>query len=564
MSKETQKLWKEFREGKATGEEVFNAVIKELSNTEDKVKANQTAVGIFGTQWEDLEAEVVAALDTSINKLGEFEGATEKAGEALSDTKTKLIKEKTREITASFEEAINSFLYFALVTGEKQPEIAETFNLFGANISSKTKEAIGSFLELSSEATNQMSLLKSSVVPLSQETANEVAGIYETMATQVRDAIAARQEETLTSMSNFFATTSALSDEEEANALAKMTSNYETRSQVITDGEKRAIEIITTAVNEKRSITEEEGIELNAIRAQMQSQAIDIMSASEAEQKSILERLKVESSNITAQQAASVVQNSLKQKNESVKAAEEQYNQTVQEIIRQRDETGSITAEQATKLIGEAKRQKEKSVAEAQIMHRDVVKEAKAQAKEHVNEIDWSTGKMLTGYDQFKRDVKKVWDGIYKDIKKVINDILKFIDGIEFKLPKFELPEMPHFSLKTASKTVMGKKISYPSGFDVDWYDKGGVFSGPTIIGVGEKRPEFVGALDDLRAIVRDEMSNVLKVTDPSMVQASSIKIEPAPVHIDGYQVAEVIFPHVNTKMGDKLSSEMVFRGLKR
>ena len=39
----------------------------------------------------------------------------------------------------------------------------------------------------------------------------------------------------------------------------------------------------------------------------------------------------------------------------------------------------------------------------------------------------------------------------------------------------------------------------------MDWYDKGGIFSSPTVIGVGERRPEFVGALDDLRAIVREE-----------------------------------------------------------
>lgn len=46
----------------------------------------------------------------------------------------------------------------------------------------------------------------------------------------------------------------------------------------------------------------------------------------------------------------------------------------------------------------------------------------------------------------------------------------------------------------------------------VRWYDKGGIFSHPSIIGVGEKRPEFVGALDDLREIVREE-SNTANVT---------------------------------------------------
>ena len=46
--------------------------------------------------------------------------------------------------------------------------------------------------------------------------------------------------------------------------------------------------------------------------------------------------------------------------------------------------------------------------------------------------------------------------------------------------------------------------MSAPS-LNVSWYDKGGVFTQPAVIGVAEKRPEFVGALDDLRDIVREE-----------------------------------------------------------
>ena len=49
--------------------------------------------------------------------------------------------------------------------------------------------------------------------------------------------------------------------------------------------------------------------------------------------------------------------------------------------------------------------------------------------------------------------------------------------------------------------------------FSVEWYDKGGIFDHPSIIGVGEKRPEFVGALDDLRQIVREESGAGLSVT---------------------------------------------------
>lgn len=65
-----------------------------------------------------------------------------------------------------------------------------------------------------------------------------------------------------------------------------------------------------------------------------------------------------------------------------------------------------------------------------------------------------------------------------------------------------------------ATKTINNPKITAPkttggtTPFRVlnskDWYDKGGIFTRPAVIGIAEKRPEFVGALDDLAKIVRE------------------------------------------------------------
>jgi tape measure domain-containing protein len=83
-------------------------------------------------------------------------------------------------------------------------------------------------------------------------------------------------------------------------------------------------------------------------------------------------------------------------------------------------------------------------------------------------------------------------------IKSSIDKIKGFFANMKVKIP------MPHFNVSSATKKIAGIKVPVPN-IDVDWYDKGGVFYGPQVIGVGEKRPEFVGALDDLRRIVREE-----------------------------------------------------------
>lgn len=86
-------------------------------------------------------------------------------------------------------------------------------------------------------------------------------------------------------------------------------------------------------------------------------------------------------------------------------------------------------------------------------------------------------------------------------IKSIISKIKGFFS---FKVSTPNIP-LPHFSI-TPKGWKLGDLVKgkIPS-LGIKWYDKGGVFDEPSVIGVGEKRPEFVGALDDLRQIVREE-----------------------------------------------------------
>ena len=132
--------------------------------------------------------------------------------------------------------------------------------------------------------------------------------------------------------------------------------------------------------------------------------------------------------------------------------------------------------------------------------------------------VDGIKTKISTTFDAVKNKVTTVFNAIKTAITHPIETakalVQKAIDKIKsffpvkigkimsgIKLPHFKLNGK--FSLNPPSVPKIG----------IDWYDKGGIFSSPTVIGVGEKRPEFVGALDDLRKIVREEAGGSGEIT---------------------------------------------------
>ena len=113
-----------------------------------------------------------------------------------------------------------------------------------------------------------------------------------------------------------------------------------------------------------------------------------------------------------------------------------------------------------------------------------------------------------SGWDSMNDSVWDILGSVGKNVRTRMSDIKDSIanSGIgrawsklwDFRLPRIKLP---HFRV-SGDFSIIPPRVPR---FSVDWYDKGGIFTGPQIIGVGEKRPEFVGALDDLREIVREE-----------------------------------------------------------
>ncbi|EMF0076552.1 phage tail tape measure protein [Enterococcus hirae] len=107
--------------------------------------------------------------------------------------------------------------------------------------------------------------------------------------------------------------------------------------------------------------------------------------------------------------------------------------------------------------------------------------------------------------------VKTLTSFMFGSFDDKLNAIKKLFKFLKLKIPKIELPPMPHFSLKWSSNKIFGKKISYPSGIDVKWFADGGILTKPTIFGAsgnkllggGEAGKEAIAPLDKLMAYIQ-------------------------------------------------------------
>ncbi len=111
---------------------------------------------------------------------------------------------------------------------------------------------------------------------------------------------------------------------------------------------------------------------------------------------------------------------------------------------------------------------------------------------------------IITRFTSIKTRAKAIFDGIKQTIthpiqtavgiiKAAIDKIKGIINGAKLSLPKFKLP---HFRINGGKLPwgIGGKGVA-PS-INVDWYAKGGIFSSPSLIGVGEAGSEAVVPLD--------------------------------------------------------------------
>ncbi|MBE6067770.1 MAG: phage tail tape measure protein [Clostridium lundense] len=297
--------------------------------------------------------------------------------------------------------------------------IEQAYTQTTTKISEETKKAVGAYMELDRSASESLTNLYSSTTTITNENSKALIDTYNQMNTQIKQGFSQHYQERISSLHTFFAESTAISAAEEAEILNKEKWNNEERKASQEEFQRKILEILRRASQDKRTLTAEEMQEIQMYQNNMRQNAVEALSKQEVETKIIMERLKSYSGRITAEQASTVIKNAEKQRQEAVAKAESQYHDTVAQIIRMRDETHSITKDQADKLIQEAERQRTQSINKAELLKQGVVNKITSMNSSITSSVNTSTGNILTTWDRLKR----WWDNWRPSIKNFVYKI---------------------------------------------------------------------------------------------------------------------------------------------
>lgn len=149
-------------------------------------------------------------------------------------------------------------------------------------------------------------------------------------------------------------------------------------------------------------------------------------------------------------------------------------------------------------------------------------------------------------------------------VQSAIDTISSIICGARLELPHLKLP---HFNIDGGEIPwgIGGK--GHPPSISIDWYAKGGVFNGASIIGIGEAGPEaampLLGkAMQPFAQATADNMAVPTAQEIGAAVAAALIAagVGHVVVNIDGKTLGEVLAPHLDDINGTRYGKAV--RGL--
>ena len=381
--------------------------------------------------------------------------------------------------------------------------------------------------------------------------------------------------------------------EEKKQELLNNMEKANTATQMLLEQHKNKIlEITERAKNERGYINEEEQKEIDEHMYAITHLTVSRLTENEQEQKTILTRIIQNRERLDATYYAEMLQRAKANKDEQKKLNEQQYEEALESARFLYEDLGSISEEEYNKMIENAKNTYDEMNKKADEGYQEIVNKTKEKMGEAFKTIDEETGKIKNKF-QFTWDnittgisdwwtnsiapwfTKEKWQEIgtnavnglkaeYESFKERFNPIKDWwndkiapyfakerwgeagkeaIDELGKAFGDF-MPKLktPHLSWSSTPATgwmgnvlsALGLPTSLPK-LNVNWYKNGGVFSGESIIGVGEyagakSNPEIVAPksmiYDASIEAIKDSRQNDNYVVNGSNTIKKKIELE--------------------------------------
>lgn len=304
----------------------------------------------------------------------------------------------------------------------------DTNNVFGESVSKGTKKALSSYNDLSEKAKVKLETIQITHEKIGDKQLQQITSLYGNINEEVTKQLNKRHDSEVKGLEKIFKDTSGLSKSEEAKILENTKNSNKKESKEAQKINNQILGIYSVAHKEKRSLTKKENDKIAKLQSSLDNTVVKSLSKGEVEQKAILERMKQNKGKLSLQAAASVIKESAKERDTTIKDAKKKYKDTVAEAVKQRDETGTLSKSQADKVIKDAKKQYDESKGKAKKQHKAVVDQAQKQNKGVKKNIDSQTGHVKSKWEVMKdssiggaKKISKKVVGYFKDTHQGAN-----------------------------------------------------------------------------------------------------------------------------------------------
>lgn len=376
--------------------EGFGGVLKVAGKLSGKLGAAKIATETVGTAAKVAGGvSGVTGLASSLGGVVVAAAPYVLAGAAIAGAGYAIYKGLSQEVIPEVDLFADKIEYTAQTMNTAGTYAANSAQATVTKISEATKTAVGAYVELDDSVKNEMQSMYINSTVISDQIKTDMTSKFNEMSTQIVAGYEKQKNDSIVQLQEMFTTQSTLTAEEQANIIAKTGTFYEDRKTQTQNYENSINQIINTASQEKRDITNDEFKQITALQNMMRENAVKALSENEIEAQIILQRMKDYDTRITADQAGEHIRQLNESRDKAIAIANDEYEKTLALVIRGRDETGAITAEQAEKMIQDAKDQRDGIVEQAENTRKEAVDKIFSMNNELQKNVDSSTGEII-------------------------------------------------------------------------------------------------------------------------------------------------------------------------